>query len=211
MFTLEAAVPADAETLAQIHADAFATERVTMLKSIDLSYVHYQEMLPPIKYWIENATLIKAVDSSTNTILGWACWRMSANASTNGSIPEPEAKDFPRTPLGIGKFTGAHMGYWQNTLVPTLLPSPHRILISITIDPRYQRSGVGGALLKWGLQDKLPVWVHASEIGYPFFQSHGFEVKASLTLELKDWAQNAPVPTGYSEWGTTTFRYMVHP
>ncbi|OQR93344.1 hypothetical protein ACHHYP_02631 [Achlya hypogyna] len=212
MVLLERATIEDAQALAQVHADAFATERVTQLKSIDASYVHRAEMLPAIEYWLgaEGTVVIKAVDPTTREILGWACWRLAATASTAGAIPEPTSDAFPKTPAGVGKFTGAHMSYWIQSLVPKLLPSPHRILISITIAPAHQRGGVGSALLQWGLADQLPTWVHASEMGHPFFARHGFTVRASVTVLLAEWAQGAPPPMGYESWGTTTFRYMTY-
>ncbi|KAF0697747.1 Aste57867_11579 [Aphanomyces stellatus] len=212
---LEAAVATDAAALAQLHADAFATERVTLLKSLDTSYVHADQMLPPISHWIAAAPgvqLIKAVDASSRALLGWACWRMEADALAASTEPEPSPTEFDATPTGLGKFTGAHMGYWQRSLVPKLLAATprHRILISITVAPEHQRRGVGAALLEWGLGD-APCWVHASEVGHKLFEAHGFQVEASLVLQLDDWAQGAPPPSGHNTWGTTTFRYMIRP
>ncbi|EQC39060.1 hypothetical protein SDRG_03268 [Saprolegnia diclina VS20] len=211
--TLELATAADADALAAVHAAAFAHEPVTLLKSLSPAYNHYDQMLPAIQYWLRtpDATpIIKAVDAETKSLLGWVCWRLSATASIDGAIPEPTSQDYPQTPDGLGQFTSAHMSYWQRSLAPTLLPSPHRILISITIAPAHQRAGVGSALLAWGLRDNLPIWVHASEVGNPFFAKHGFTERARVTLHLDDWAQGASPPSTLSTWGTTTFRYMVY-
>lgn len=54
------------------------------------------------------------------------------------------------------------------------------------VDEKYQKSGLGGALIEWGIrqadQDGLELYLDASMKGLPFYLKRGFEISKVVEL-----------------------------
>lgn len=88
----------------------------------------------------------------------------------------------------------------------------HIYLAILMTDPRFQRRGIGTALLEWGHkladQDGVPAFLVASPVGHPLYQSVGWkDVGEPFQLELKDWVKYAE--KGDMGWGTYKYYYML--
>lgn len=55
-------------------------------------------------------------------------------------------------------------------------------------DPKHQRRGAGGVLVKWGTKKaddlRLPIYLESSAEGYRLYQKHGFEKVESFEVDL---------------------------
>ncbi|KAM5442952.1 hypothetical protein MferCBS31731_001825 [Microsporum ferrugineum] len=67
----------------------------------------------------------------------------------------------------------------------------HALLNLLAVLPDYQRRGIGGTLLRYGLEEAqklgVPTWLEASSEGFPLYRSHGFEVVEPFTMRLADY------------------------
>jgi ribosomal protein S18 acetylase RimI-like enzyme len=88
----------------------------------------------------------------------------------------------------------------------------HIYLSWLATDPRFQRRGIGTAMLDWGHQradkDGVPAFLIASPFGHGLYAKLGWkDVETPLQLELKDWVKDAQ--NGDMGWGTFKFYYML--
>ncbi|KAH6709127.1 acyl-CoA N-acyltransferase [Leptodontidium sp. MPI-SDFR-AT-0119] len=79
-------------------------------------------------------------------------------------------------------------------------------------DPKYQRRGIGTALLQWGHEradrEGVPCFLIASPAGHPLYVHVGWKVIGEpMEVDLKDWAEYAS--GGDMGWGTYRFYYML--
>ncbi|KAG4429455.1 hypothetical protein IFR05_015066 [Cadophora sp. M221] len=79
-------------------------------------------------------------------------------------------------------------------------------------DPKYQRRGIGTALLKWGHEradrEGVPCFLIASPAGHPLYVHVGWKVIGEpMQVDLKNWAEYAA--GGDMGWGTYRFYYML--
>jgi GNAT superfamily N-acetyltransferase len=87
--------------------------------------------------------------------------------------------------------------------------------LGISVDPEYQRRGIGSKFIQWATkkadEDGVKVWVHASEAGWRAFAKNGFEIVETLTVDLDKYATKPRIVDGKeSKWGQYNFRYMVY-
>ncbi|RDW88390.1 hypothetical protein BP6252_00422 [Coleophoma cylindrospora] len=85
-------------------------------------------------------------------------------------------------------------------------------LASLSTHPRFQRRGIGTALLTWGheLADKhgVPSFLVSTPFGHPLYEHLGWrDVERPLKLELQKWAPYAS--NGDMGWGTFKYYYML--
>ena len=82
---------------------------------------------------------------------------------------------------------------------------PTLYCIGIHVDPTYQQSGVGGALVgaATGLADtcSAAMWAHLSDApgGVALFEKNGFEEVNTVTVDLDEYASR---PKAGGKWGT---------
>ena len=120
---------------------------------------------------------------TTDGIRGGAIWQLPTDENLGWTRRVGVALRFvfllgtgaPRA-IRLGDDTGAHR--------PT---EPHYYLAALGTDPRFQRQGVGAALLQPVLErcdrEGLPAYLESSkERNVPFYQKHGFEVVEELTI-----------------------------
>ncbi|KAK0119291.1 hypothetical protein ONS95_008138 [Cadophora gregata] len=84
-------------------------------------------------------------------------------------------------------------------------------LALLMTDPRYQRRGIGTALLEWGHEmadrEGVPCFLIASPVGHPLYAHVGWKEIGVMEVDLKEWAEFAK--GGDMGWGTYRFYYML--
>jgi GNAT superfamily N-acetyltransferase len=89
-------------------------------------------------------------------------------------------------------------------------------VIGLTTALKYQRRGVGSALLRFAtsVADKMDVycWVHSSEPAWGAYAKSGFKVVGTLDVDLDEYAPGPPPKEegGDGKWGHYVFRYMQY-
>jgi len=118
--------------------------------------------------------------STAGPILGAARWLPPGRPAMRVG---PTLRALVTTPFHLGTATGAFLSYGRavEQMRADVAAGPHWYLAGIGVDPSQQRQGVGGALLRPGLeaseQAGLPaVLLTNNEANLPFYESHGFAV-----------------------------------
>ncbi|KAL6870293.1 acyl-CoA N-acyltransferase [Trichoderma novae-zelandiae] len=131
------------------------------------------------------------------------------------SAPEPgpksDAQDDPIERLQA--LTGADLDAWQKEVMPP--GTKCLVVIGLSVSPKFQRRGIGSALLRWGTKicDEAGVfaWVHSSEPAWRIYEKAGFEVIRCLDVDLDEYAPCPPPNEGPdAKWGHYVFRYMKY-
>lgn len=122
-----------------------------------------------------------------------------------------EAEDDPIKRLEA--LTNANMEEWMQKLMPEGTRCMY--IISLIVASKYQRQGVGSALLRWGTEfadeKRLFIWVHSSEGGLALYLKAGFQQIGSLEVDLDEYAScPPPVEVGGEKWGHYIFTYMKY-
>jgi GNAT superfamily N-acetyltransferase len=108
--------------------------------------------------------LMKAVDPESGDITAMAAWQLKGYApeELEGLRPDAVSKVFPPLQLNGGIFHGKvegkpppGLGQYVNDQMTSFLDDwtrdlKHLYLALLMTDPRYQRRGIGTAMLKWG-------------------------------------------------------------
>jgi len=118
--------------------------------------------------------------STAGPILGAARWLPPGRPAMRVG---PTLRALVTTPFHLGTATGAFLSYGRavEQMRADVAAGPHWYLAGIGVDPSEQRQGVGGALLRPGLeaseQAGLPaVLLTNNDANLPFYESHGFAV-----------------------------------
>lgn len=230
-FTLQSATLVDVPALSSIFGTAFATDTHTQIKTAANGP---NEMINGMKgaiiSWIEKTdrcNVTKAVENDTDEIMGWVCWARfgyerseSPGDIDRQSIEQQEVNQdiktvtqSRKTPLEeLESITNDDMQHWIDDIMPD--GSKCRYIVAIAVHPRYQKRGVGSALIRLGTdkadEEGVICWVQASEAGYETFKKHAFVVRKTLEVDLDKHAP-VPPPEGKERWGCYSFRYMVRP
>lgn len=79
------------------------------------------------------------------------------------------------------------------------------VLKFLHTDPKHQKRGAGGMLVKWGVDKAkemgLPAYLEASTAGKPLYEKHGFETIGECIFDLGKWGGE----------GTSGVALMLHP
>jgi ribosomal protein S18 acetylase RimI-like enzyme len=118
--------------------------------------------------------------STAGPILGAARWLPPGRPAMRVG---PTLRALVTTPFHLGTATGAFLSYGRavEQMRADVAAGPHWYLAGIGVDPSEQRQGVGGALLRPGLEASeqaglLAVLLTNNEANLPFYESHGFAV-----------------------------------
>jgi GNAT superfamily N-acetyltransferase len=138
-----------------------------------------------------NTLYLKAVDENTGDIAGFAKWnvfrnRFPAPAKAEGDFWDNDEEKAYTQHL-MTEFNRDRMAHLK-------LTSGNAVNLDIcVIDPKYQRMGIGGLLVQWGINkaDELgfDAIVESSVFGKGLYEKNGFEFRKNVTLPLPDkWA-----------------------
>ncbi|KAL7813148.1 acyl-CoA N-acyltransferase [Trichoderma aethiopicum] len=132
-------------------------------------------------------------------------------SSPERSAPVPKAEEDPIERLQA--LTGADLDAWQKEVMPP--GTKCLVVIGLSVSPKFQRRGIGSALLRWGTKicDEAGVfaWVHSSEPAWRIYEKAGFEVIRCLDVDLDEYAPCPPPDEGPgAKWGHYVFRYMKY-
>lgn len=157
--------------------------------------------------------MMKAVDAETKEITALALWQLIGY----------DQKDLQqaRPLVHAGSLLSNHQNRAFNKYIDQnfrkfldawATPTKHFYLALLMTDPKFQRRGIGTAMLAWGHQradqDGVPAFLIASPVGHPLYQSQGWkDVSVPFEIELKDWVIYAK--GGDMGWGTYRFYYML--
>ncbi|KAL7336435.1 acyl-CoA N-acyltransferase, partial [Rhodotorula toruloides] len=111
----------------------------------------------------EGRILLKAV--LEGEVVGLASWRLpGCNVKARKGLQYP---------------AGTNLELAAEMFSQEPVEEPHFYLSTLAVDPRYQRRGVGAALLRWGCREAddagLPVYLRASDDGLVLYEQAGFE------------------------------------
>ncbi|UKZ66980.1 uncharacterized protein TrAtP1_008144 [Trichoderma atroviride] len=130
-------------------------------------------------------------------------------ASTEQGAPEPEDDPIKR----LETLTSGDLDAWQKEVMPE--GTKCLIVVGLSVSPKFQRRGIGSALLRWGTsicdQKGVFAWVHSSEPAWRAYEKAGFQVIRSLDVDLDEYAPCSPPNEGPdAKWGHYVFRYMKY-
>lgn len=147
---------------------------------------------------------LKAVDEQTGEIAGFAKWnvyrnRFPAPAKAEGDFwPSDEEKAY--TQHLMTEFNRDRMAFLKST-------DGNAVNLDIcVIDPKYQRMGIGGLLVSWGVDkaDELgfDAIVESSVFGKGLYEKNGFVFEKDVTL---------PLPEKWSDRPKSSYAWLVRP
>jgi hypothetical protein len=232
-FSLQPVTEDDIPVLTEIFSASFKKDTNTQLKLVGKDPNSQADgMAGGIRQWLcypDRISVLKAVDNSTGTIMGWTGWGCRGyEASPAQPTPEtvkeerPQVQDTeenkPKTiedPVErLEALTNADMTRWMAKIMPP--GTKCRYLHSCVVHPSYQSRGVGLALIRWGTEkadkDGVFCWVHSSDGGQFAFQKAGFEEIERLEVDLDEFAtapRKGVEGMEDGKWGKYVFRYMV--
>lgn len=217
----------DIPILTEMFTAAFAKDTNTQLKLVGKDPNSQADgMAGAIRQWLEypdKVSVLKAVDTSTSTIMGWTGWgRRGYENPPTQPVPETEKEttaqaekeepEYIKDPVErLEALTDADMARWMKKIMPP--GTKCRYLCACVVHPSYQGRGVGSALIRWGTQradeEGVFCWVHSSDGGHFAFQKAGFEEVERLKVDLDEFAEEKRVGVEDGKWGEYVFRYMV--
>jgi ribosomal protein S18 acetylase RimI-like enzyme len=120
------------------------------------------------------------VYTTAGELLGAARWLPPGRASMRVG---PTLRALLTTPLRLGSATAPFLAYGRavETLRLEVAPAAHWYLAGIGVDPTAQRRGIGGALLRPGIDAARGAGVPAvlltnNEANLSFYEEHGFRI-----------------------------------
>jgi GNAT superfamily N-acetyltransferase len=168
--------------------------------------------------------ILKAVDPDTNQITALAVWQKRGY-----KLSAQTDKLFAAAGIMLnGALESSSDGVCSNTVIQSLeryietqfeqflaswsRSSKHLYLALLMTDPRFQRRGIGTAMLEWGHkqadQAGVPAFLIASPVGHPLYQHVGWkDVDTPLQIDLSRWAAGAQ--GGDMGWGVYKYYYML--
>lgn len=144
-----------------------------------------------------NTTFIKAVESSSGEIVGFAKWNIYANNTLpdSASIKGHENNYWSDAPeeLAYARHLMEVFGTERNKAIQDSKGNIVSLDI-LAVDPKHQRKGVGHVLVKWGIDkaDAMDVdaVVESSVFGKGLYEKNGFVFLKDVELEVPEqWEQ----------------------
>ncbi|KAF2212425.1 hypothetical protein CERZMDRAFT_41581 [Cercospora zeae-maydis SCOH1-5] len=137
-------------------------------------------------------TYVKAVDTETNEIVGMAKWNLWENHQIQSSDPELEWYGNDEKEWRYGKALMDSFLQERNRAIEERKGTLMNLDI-LTVDPKWQRKGVGDALVKWGTEEAdrrgVDAVVESSPFGRRLYEKHGFVWVKDVVVDVegKEW------------------------
>lgn len=156
-------------------------------------------------------------------IAGFSIWGKRNYDDTTNSAPaappgpRPPAPMHPSLPVhrpltvrDLEFIANQSMTDWQGYFCP---PSVRcRFVVSCSVRPEYQGRGIGGALLRWGIDkcddEGVYCWVQSSMGALRAYEAVGFTEVGRLELNLDDFSEGHSIQDGKG-WGIYVWPYML--
>lgn len=208
-FTLAPAEDADMPRLFEITSLAFLHNEPFW----DAMYPHHDsaegrrlggERFVKAKHADPNTLYLKAVDEATGEIAGFAKWNVFQNR-----IPGPAKAEGDFWDSEEEKAYCQHLMTEFNIDRTTFLKAAGGNAVNLdicVIDPKYQRMGIGGLLVGWGIDkaDELgyDAIVESSVYGKSLYEKNGFVFQKDVTL---------PLPAQWASRPKSSYAWLVRP
>ncbi|MCJ1379605.1 hypothetical protein MMC17_002707 [Xylographa soralifera] len=128
-------------------------------------------------------------DTDTAQDIAYVGWRHS-KSRTDAKWAEMHANRY-RPPEMNSELMDATSGACYLKRAKILKDSEAFVLLELYVRPEYQRRGIGGDLVEWGLKkaDELEIvaYTEASAEGLGLYLKHGFREVDRVTVDLGDW------------------------
>ncbi|KAB8205770.1 acyl-CoA N-acyltransferase [Aspergillus parasiticus] len=127
--------------------------------------------------------LIKAVDTTTGDIVGFAQWKLPPiELSTPGKNVDKEKQvTWPKS--GDTALCEKHFKAIDEKEEEFMGSTPHFSLEMLATHPKFGGRGIGSQLLGWGLEqaddERTPTFLTATVAGKPLYEKKGFQVVGS--------------------------------
>ena len=134
----------------------------------------------------ETARYVKATDVQSGKIVGWANWRFFEDPA-KPLIPSRREWDPPAN-IALGKY---FFGALEERRRESMKGEKYFLMAILMTLPGYQRNGIGGKLLEWGLEQAdekgYRCWIDSSPEGSGLYKKHGWEEIGFSDVDLADW------------------------
>lgn len=128
----------------------------------------------------------KAVDPLTGAVLGCAKWYLVRNP---GVAHRPFGDGWPAS--ANAELCDRHFGEFNRRRERAMAGRQYALMCVLVVDPKAQRRGVGGALLRAGLRevDRLgwKTWIDATAEGHGLYKKFGWVQVDEVTTDLKPY------------------------
>jgi len=223
------AVRADIPELVRVHVDALHADLLTILQfPSPEKFTRAMIKLLDENFDAPQLLIMKALDAETKEITAMAIWQLKgydpkelgvdhSNFGAASKLFRPQDLSAGVLLANVQQEPQSAIGQYIQSQFTAFLDSwtkgtKYIYLALLMTDPRFQRRGIGTAMLNWGHEradrDDVPAILIASPVGHPLYQSVGWkDVSMPLQVDLKDWVQYAE--KGDMGWGTYRFYYML--
>ncbi|KAL4950654.1 acyl-CoA N-acyltransferase [Aspergillus filifer] len=181
-FSLQPALPSDAPALTQIYFSAFTNELSTRIMPNTPDVATFRtagfEKAAEDAQAGRNTDLIKVVgtaEGQDDVIAGFALWKFFEDNSDPNATGEGKKTEWPASSdaaLCDSFFSGCDRERRR-----AIGDQPHYYLSMLAVDPAYGRQGLGGKLLKWGLdrsdREGKITFISSSPTGRGLYEKHG--------------------------------------
>ncbi|KAE8396029.1 acyl-CoA N-acyltransferase [Aspergillus alliaceus] len=178
------ALPEDAPILSRVHSDAFPNNTLFDLMfglPTEENMKRFTSYLSELIASDKTGLFVKAVDNSTNQIVGWSWWNFYLDPESHLAGAKAFAKEHSSPPeSAINPET--FMEYFQAVISRRekwVGGKPAAYLQVLVVIPEYQGKGIGTKLMERGLEKaathNLPIWLESSEDGYALYKKLGFK------------------------------------
>ncbi|KAF2474432.1 uncharacterized protein BDR25DRAFT_256293 [Lindgomyces ingoldianus] len=127
---------------------------------------------------------MKAVDEETGQLIAFSKWHIY---DTPESAAAAERSVDIRQGMNKEAFT-AFFGGLAKRKKELIGSKPHIYLHLLHTDPKFQKRGAGGLLLKWGMDKSnelgFPVYLESTPDGHPFYLKYGFKDIEEFALDI---------------------------
>ncbi|OAL74557.1 hypothetical protein A7D00_0150 [Trichophyton violaceum] len=190
--------PADTLEMARLERAAYGPEPLTLLmfgepapSAINARADKFAQMMdhPSSRLW--------KVMADDGQIAGIALWNFRTDENWIEQLDGPEKPDeyvetgeegLPESGYAARR---AFFNWLYGVRKRRMGGKPHVLLNLLAVHPDYQRRGIGGALVKHGLEEAkkldMPTWLEASPEGFPLYTAHGFEIVEPVAWTLAEY------------------------
>ena len=195
----------DIPALARLYVAAFRFDLDTRLiipsdTAFEEFVVHMLQDQMASSEWI----IMKAVHPENGDIMGWGGWQLVHYPEIDAKVrQQAEAASTTNDVSGVENVTSQAESHPPSDLMSSNAEHTRKVMRSwmgnrqflllntLATDPRYQRRGVGTALVKWGNAkadaDNVPGFLEGSPVAYKLYLACGWKLVEKYDVDLGEW------------------------